>query len=161
YEVSIPYRDGLPLIYDSGDFPEAFRRALEAAGYDGFHTQQEALRSSGVYRGIGISAYVEGTGVGPFEGASVRLDVTGRVVVAGGTCSQGQSHETTLAQVAADALGVPLDWVTLREGDTDLVPFGMGTFGSRSAVVAGAAVAQAAGELRSRLLEVGGKLLEA
>ena len=161
YEVGMPYRDGSPLVYDSGDFPAALESALKVAVYDGFRARQAALRERGVYRGIGISGYVEGTGVGPFEGATVRLDMTGRVVVATGACSQGQAHETTFAQIAADALGVPLEWVTVKGGDTDAVPFGIGTFASRSAVTAGSAITEAAGEVRGKLLTAASRLMEA
>ena len=135
YDVGIPYRDGNPLVYDSGDYPATLEKALSAAGYAGLRAEQEVLRARGVYRGIGIAGYVEGTGIGPFEGASVRVDLSGRVLVATGAASQGQAHETTFAQIAADALGVPIDWVTVVGGDTDAVPFGIGTFASRSALV--------------------------
>ncbi|HLG70448.1 MAG TPA: xanthine dehydrogenase family protein molybdopterin-binding subunit [Chloroflexota bacterium] len=161
YEVGMFYRDGNRLVYDSGDFPEALESALELAGYDDFRAKQAELRQQGIYRGIGISGYVEGTGVGPFEGATVRLDMSGRVVVATGACSQGQAHETTLAQVAADAIGVPLEWVTVKGGDTDAVAFGIGTFASRSAVTAGNAVSSASTEVRGKLLNAASRLMEA
>ena len=113
-----------------------------------------------MWQGIGIAAYVEGTGIGPFEGASVRVDLGGRVVVASGAASQGQGHETTFAQVAADALGVPLDWITVVGGDTDAVPFGVGTYASRSAVTDGTSIATAAAEVRAALLSAAATLLE-
>src|SRR5213592_792067 len=137
YDLRMPYRDGNPLVYDTGDFPATLEGALAAAGYDEFRKEQEGLRARGIYRGIGISGYVEGTAIGPFEGATVKLDLHGRVVVATGAVNSGQGHETSFAQVAADALGVPLDWVTVSGGDTAAVPFGIGTFASRSAVTAG------------------------
>src|SRR5438552_4714761 len=143
YDLRMPYRDGNPLVYDTGDFPAALEGALAAAGYDEFRKEQELLRAAGVYRGIGISGYVEGTAIGPFEGATVKLDLHGRVVVATGAVSSGQGHETSFAQIAADALGVPLDWVTVVGGDTAAVPFGIGTFASRSAVTAGSPIADA------------------
>src|SRR5207302_321931 len=108
YDVGLLYRDGNPLVYDTGDFPEALERALDAVGYAALRREQQALRLRGVYRGVGIAAYVEGTGIGPFESATVRVDASGKVVVATGACSQGQGHETTFAQIAADALGVGL-----------------------------------------------------
>jgi aerobic carbon-monoxide dehydrogenase large subunit len=160
YELGMPYRDGNPLVYDSGDFPATLEAALDAAGYTRFRAEQAALRQQGVYRGIGMAAYVEGTGIGPYEGASVRLDLTGRVVVATGAASQGQGHETSFAQVAADALGVPLDWVTVLGGDTDDVPFGVGTYASRSAVTAGSSIAVAAGEVREKLVAAAARVLE-
>src|SRR4030095_14499247 len=109
-------------------------------GYDLLRVEQEALRERHVYRGIGISGYVEGTAIGPYEGATVRMDATGRAVVATGACSQGQGHETSFAQVAAGVLGIPLDWVTVGGGDTAAIPFGIGTFASRSAVNAGSSI---------------------
>ena len=161
YDLRMPYRDGNPLVYDTGDFPAALEGALAAAGYDEFRKEQELLRAAGVYRGIGISGYVEGTAIGPFEGATVKLDLHGRVVVATGAVSSGQGHETSFAQIAADALGVPLDWVTVVGGDTAAVPFGIGTFASRSAVTAGNSIADACHEVRARLVRAAATLLEA
>ncbi len=109
YDTGQLYRDGQPLIYDTGDFPEALEKVLQAVDYDAFHAAQDTLRTQGLYRGVGISSYIEGTGVGPYEGATVSVDASGGVVVATGACSQGQGHETTFAQLAADAIGVPLD----------------------------------------------------
>ncbi len=161
YDLGMPYRDGNPLVYDTGDFPAALDAALAAAGYEGFRREQERLRARGVHRGIGISGYVEGTAIGPFEGATVKLDLQGRVVVATGAVSSGQGHETSFAQVAADALGVPLDWVTVVGGDTAAVPFGVGTFASRSAVTAGSSIADACREVRGKLVRAAANLLEA
>jgi len=118
FDFGMPYRDGNPMVYDSGDFPAALESALAAAEYDRVRKEQDALRARGVWRGIGISGYVEGTAIGPFEGARVTLDAAGRVQVATGAVCSGQGHETSFAQVAADALGVPLDWVTVTGGDT-------------------------------------------
>jgi len=161
YDTGMTYRDGNPLVYDSGDFAEALEQALQASGYDRFRKEQAELRARGVHRGIGISAYVEGTGIGPYEGASVKLDPSGRVIVATGACCQGQGHETSFAQIAADALGVPLDWVTIIGGDTDRIPFGIGTFASRSAVLAGNAITTASRKVRERVVEAAARLLEA
>jgi carbon-monoxide dehydrogenase large subunit len=161
YGLGIPARDGHPLVYDSGDFPAILESALKGAAYSSFREEQADLRSRGIYRGIGISAYVEGTGRGPYEGASVRLDLSGRALVATGACSQGQGHETTLAQIAADTLDVPLDWVTVVDSDTDRLAFGIGTFASRSAVVAGNAVAAASRQVREQVLEAAATILEA
>jgi carbon-monoxide dehydrogenase large subunit len=159
--VDMPYRDGNPLVYDSGDFPATLEQALIVVGYDGFREQQEKLRAAGIYRGIGIAAYIEGTGIGPYESASVKVDLSGRILVATGACSQGQGHETTWAQLAADALGVPMDWVTVVEGDTDAVPFGLGTYASRGAVTAGSSIVVAAAEIRQRLARAAAQLMEA
>jgi aerobic carbon-monoxide dehydrogenase large subunit len=161
YDFGMPYRDGNPLVYDTGDFPDALEKALEAADYDKFRAEQPVLRSRGIHRGIGISGYVEGTAIGPYEGATVKLDLAGRVTVATGAINSGQGHETSFAQVAADALGVPLDWVTVIGGDTAAVPFGVGTFASRSAVTAGNSIADACGEVRAKLARAAGVLFEA
>ncbi len=161
YDFGMPYRDGNPLVYDTGDFPAALEAACEAAGYRDFRREQARLRAQGVYRGVGISGYVEGTAIGPYEGATVKLDLQGRVIVATGAVSSGQGHETSFAQVAADALGVPLDWVTVIGGDTAAVPFGVGTFASRSAVTAGSSIADACREVRAKLARAAAALLEA
>src|SRR5213593_3180746 len=161
YDFGMPYRDGNPLVYDTGDFPAALEKALDASGYRRFRGEQSALRARGIHRGIGISGYVEGTAIGPFEGATVKLDLAGRVLVATGAVNSGQGHETSFAQVAADALGVPLDWVTVVGGDTAAVPFGVGTFASRSAVTAGNSIADACREVRAKLRRAAAVLLEA
>ncbi len=161
YEIDLPYRDGNRLVYDSGDFKAGLEAALAAVGYQALRAEQTELRAKGVYRGIGLSGYVEGTAIGPYEGATVRLDAAGRAVVATGACSQGQGHETSFAQIAADALGIPLDWVTVVGGDTAAIPFGVGTFASRSAVNAGSSIHVAAGRVRDKLAAAAGALLEA
>ncbi|MBI2554730.1 MAG: xanthine dehydrogenase family protein [Candidatus Rokubacteria bacterium] len=161
YDVGLLYRDGQPLVYDSADFPGALETALEAVDYEKFRTEQVALRERAVYRGVGLSAYVEGTGVGPYEGAVVRLDSTGGVIVATGAASQGQGHETVFAQICADTLGVPLEAVTVIGGDTGAIPFGVGTFASRSTVLAGNAIAESARKLRDKVRRVAAGLLEA
>src|SRR5579885_872369 len=152
YDVGLLYRDGNPLVYDGGDFPAELEQALRAVGYAEVRRAQPEERRRGVYRGVGLAAYVEGTGLGPFESATVRLDSGGDVVVATGACSQGQGHETTFAQIAAQILGVEVDRVRVAGGDTDAVPTGVGTFASRSLVMAGTAVASAAQELRRKLV---------
>jgi carbon-monoxide dehydrogenase large subunit len=161
YDVGLLYRDGNPLVYDGGDFPDALDRALQAVDYDAFRADQPGHRAKGIYRGVGISAYVEGTGVGPYEGANVRLDASGKAVVATGACSQGQGHETVYAQIAADALGIGLEDVTVIGGDTDAIPFGIGTFASRSTVLAGNAVAASGAAVRAKLVRAAARLLEA
>ncbi|HEY7490639.1 MAG TPA: xanthine dehydrogenase family protein molybdopterin-binding subunit [Candidatus Tectomicrobia bacterium] len=161
YDTGQLYRDGQPMIYDTGDFPDMLAKALQAIDYDAFRAEQEAWHARGIYRGIGLSSYIEGTGVGPYEGATVYVDASGGVVVATGACSQGQGHETTFAQLAADAIGVPVDRVTVISADTAAIPMGVGTFASRSAVVAGSAVHEAAWRVRTRLAEAAAALLEA
>jgi aerobic carbon-monoxide dehydrogenase large subunit len=161
YDFGMPYRDGNPLVYDSGDFPAALEAALEAAGYAEFRREQAAQRARGIHRGIGISGYVEGTAIGPFEGASVKIDLAGHAVVATGAVNSGQGHETSFAQVAADALGIPIDWVTVVGGDTAAVPFGVGTFASRSAVTAGSSIVDACAQVKTKLVTAAAALLEA
>jgi carbon-monoxide dehydrogenase large subunit len=161
WDLGMPYRDGNPLVYDTGDFRETLEVALGASGYEQFRRDQPLLRARGIHRGIGVAGYVEGTAIGPFEGATVKLDLAGRVLVATGACSGGQGHETAFAQVAADVLGVPLEWVTVVGGDTSAVPFGIGTFASRSAVTAGSSVHDAATTVREKVVRAAAGLLEA
>ncbi len=161
YDFGMPYRDGNPLVYDTGDFPAALEAALEAAGYTEFRREQTRLRAQGIYRGIGISGYVEGTAIGPFEGVTIKVDLAGHVVVATGAVNSGQGHETSFAQVAADALGVPIEWVTVIGGDTAAVPFGVGTFASRSAVTAGSSIVDAAAQVKDKLVRAAANLFEA
>lgn len=161
YDVGLLYRDGNPLVYDGGDFRATLEAALEVAGYESVRREQAGLRGRGAYRGVGISAYVEGTGIGPFEGAVVRLDASGKVLVSTGACSQGQGHETVYAQIVADALGVTPADVTVVGGDTAAIPFGIGTFASRSMVMAGNAIAEASRLVRGKLVTAAAALLEA
>src|SRR6202040_3975170 len=114
YRVGMPYRDGEPIGYDSGDYQKALRSALDAiGGVAGFRQQPEAARAEGRHLGLGIGCYVEGTGVGPFESATVRIDPSGKVYVSSGACPQGQGMETIFAQVVADTWSVdPDDVVT-------------------------------------------------
>ncbi len=154
YELGISYRDGNPVVYDSGDYPAAFERALALAGAgpgdDG--RRGGVLDERGRRMGAGVAGYVEGTGVGPFEGALVRIDETGGVTVAVGACPQGQGHESVFGRLASRCLGVDPASVKVITGDTDAVPYGWGTLASRSAVVAGSAIAEACAELRERIL---------
>ncbi|MGH7091095.1 MAG: xanthine dehydrogenase family protein molybdopterin-binding subunit, partial [Stellaceae bacterium] len=161
YDTGILYRDGLPQVYDSGDFPELLKRARELIGLDRFRAAGRAAASDGKLRGIGFSMYVEGTGMGPFEGAQLRVLASGRVQVSTGACSAGQGHRTVYAQIAADALGVPLDAVDVIGGDTATVPFGIGSIASRSTVTAGNAIHQTALHLKERILTLAGEMLEA
>ena len=153
YELGISYRDGNPVVYDSGDYPAAFERALALAGAGGGDRRRGgALDGRGRRMGAGVAGYVEGTGVGPFEGALVRIDETGGVTVAVGACPQGQGHESVFGRLASRCLGVDPASVKVITGDTDAVPYGWGTLASRSAVVAGSAIAEACAELRERIL---------
>jgi carbon-monoxide dehydrogenase large subunit len=160
YDAGILYRDGHPMIVDGGDFPGALDRALEAADYEGFRRQQAEARAAGRYLGIGIAGYIEGTGVGPFETAEVRITASGKVVVSVALPSQGQGHETVLAQICAEALGIPLSAVRVLQGDTAAHPWGGGTIASRTAVVVGSAVMEAATAVRDHAARLASDRLE-
>lgn len=159
YSQGMYYKDGGELIYDSGDYPEALRMALDMARYEEIRAKQEEWRKEGRYIGIGVSSNVEGTGVGPFEGAKAAIDASGQVMIHTGSSPQGQSHETVFGQVAGDVLGVGLEKVTVKCGDTSLLGFGAGTYASRSAVNAGSATHLAAEKLRAKVLAVAGNVL--
>lgn len=160
FEVGIQYRDGEPLVLDSGDYPETLRRAAALLGYEQARTEQAEAGGRGRRIGIGLACYVEGTGIGPFEGAAVRLHTTGQVSVHTGACSQGQSHETVFAQICAEVLGVDPGSVKVVTGDTRGLARGWGTVASRSAVVAGNAVRVATRAVREKALLAAAELLE-
>jgi carbon-monoxide dehydrogenase large subunit len=160
YKPGLTYKDGVPIAYDPGDFPAAFERLLARFGWDDWRKRQAAERAGPRRIGIGVACYLQGTGLGPFESATVRVDPSGKVYVYIGVVAQGQGHATTLAQVAAGELGVPFDDVTVVAGDTALVPFGMGTGGSRVAANAGPAVARTAREVRAKVARVAAEMLE-
>ncbi|HEY5349032.1 MAG TPA: molybdopterin cofactor-binding domain-containing protein, partial [Candidatus Lustribacter sp.] len=160
YDVGLIFRDGSPMSYDSGDYPQAQRTALESIGYDAFRAHQTELRAQGRFVGIGMAAYVEGTGLGPHESARLRVDSAGKVRVMTGAASQGQGHQTTLAQVAADALGMPMEDISIQTGDTAGVPYGIGAFASRLGALASSAVKIGATQLRERIMQAAGSFLE-
>jgi aerobic carbon-monoxide dehydrogenase large subunit len=160
YRTGLTYRDGVAIVYDPADYPAAFDRTLTRLGYDDWRAEQKRRRGSSRLIGIGLSAYVEGTGIGPFEGADVRVDPDGTVYVLVGVSSQGQSHETTLAQVCAAELGVDPSEVVVLGGDTSLLGFGMGTIASRVAAVAGPAIARSARDVAGKARRVAAELLE-
>ncbi|MBI4637552.1 MAG: xanthine dehydrogenase family protein [Candidatus Rokubacteria bacterium] len=160
YGPGLTYKDGVPVAYDPGDFPAAFEQALALLGYDGWRKRQARQAASARRIGVGLACYVQGTGLGPWEGALVRVDPSGKVYVFVGVAGQGQGHATTLAQVAAAELGAALDDVIVTAGDTTLFPFGMGTGGSRVAANAGPAVAGTAREVRRKAARVAAELLE-
>ena len=160
YKIGLVDRDGTDITYDSGDYPKCLDDALELIGIEDFRREQQEARAEGRHLGLGIGCYVESTGRGPFEGATVRVEPSGKVVVLTGAAPQGQSHETTLAQVCADRLGVPLDDITVITGDTETIGMGIGTFASRVAVVAGNAVSMAAIEVKEKALKVAAQLME-
>jgi len=158
--TGLTYRDGAPITYDPADYPAAFDRLIETLDYAGWRKRQAERRGGPRPIGIGLCAYVEGTGIGPFEGADVRVDPDGTVFVHLGVCAQGQGHETTLAQIAADELGVPLETVAVVGGDTGLVGYGMGTIASRVAAVSGPAVQRSAAQVAHKARLVGAELFE-
>ncbi|WP_369200598.1 xanthine dehydrogenase family protein molybdopterin-binding subunit [Streptomyces sp. PU-14G] len=156
----LPYRTGLldragdPQEYDSGDFPELLRRAVEMADLPGVRKRQAETAAAGSDHrvGVGFAVYLEATGLGPFESARASVLPDGRVRIALGTPSQGQGHRTSMAQIAADAIGVPFAAIDVVGGDTDTVPHGVGTIASRALVTAGNATHLAGLRLRERIL---------
>jgi CO/xanthine dehydrogenase Mo-binding subunit len=160
YDVGLPnYRGSGNVVYDSGDYPAVLRRALEMADYERLAEECRRARREGRLLGLGVACYVELTGVGPFEGATIRADAAGRITVFTGVPSQGQGLETTLAQVAAGELGVTPDDVAVIGGDTLGIAQGVGTFASRAAVVGGTAVALAARALRAKAVRFAARAL--
>ena len=160
YRTGLAYRDGAAIAYDPADYVAGFDRLLALSDYARWRKEATSRRGSRRPLGVGLSAYVEGTGLGPFEGADVRVDPSGTVYVYVGVSAQGQAHETTLAQICADHLGVRLADVVVVGGDTSLVGFGMGTIASRVAAVAGPAVARSAAEVARRARLVAAEQLE-
>jgi carbon-monoxide dehydrogenase large subunit len=160
HDRRVPYRDGMPLVHDSGDYPALLDTALKRAGFHDVRDRRRAARGEGRALGIGVAAYSEATGIGPHEGACVAVDGNGRVYVSTGAPSQGQGHETTLAQICADRLGVPMDSISVAGGDTARFPSGAGTFASRIAVIVGNAVAEAAETVRDKSRRVAARALE-
>jgi aerobic carbon-monoxide dehydrogenase large subunit len=161
YNNEIIYQDFAPLIYDSGNYAPALERALELIDYRRFiDEEQPRLRAQGKRVGIGVVNYIEGTGIGPYEGARVTVEAGGKVSVVTGVGTQGQGHYTSFAQVVAEQLGVDIANINLVTGDTDLFYWGAGTFASRGAVVAGNAINAAALKVRRKILKMASERLE-
>ncbi|MBV9199689.1 MAG: xanthine dehydrogenase family protein [Alphaproteobacteria bacterium] len=161
YRAGIPYRDGEPIVYDSGDYPCALQQALQAlGGVEGFRVRQHEARQQGRYLGLGIGFYVEGTGVGPFEGATIRIDPSGKVFVSSGACPQGQGMETIFSQIVADAWKVLPHDVIVSLADTAAIPMGFGTVASRSTVTASAAIHHASERVREKAFAIAANILE-
>ncbi len=169
-----PYQTPVALQYDSGDYFASLDAALDKARWATFGERRAEARRRGKLRGIGLSTYLEACGIAPsavvgslgaraglYESASVRVDPTGTVTVFTGTHSHGQGHETTFAQIVAERLGIPLDKVEVVHGDTARIPFGMGTYGSRSLAVGGSAIAQAVDKIVAKGRKIAAHLLEA
>lgn len=161
YSTGIPLPGGKTVTFDSGDYPGCLRLAMEKAKYPELRAQQVAERARGRHLGIGIACYIEATTIGPYEGATVRIDSVGKVVVLTGSGPQGQGHETTIAQVCAGELGVPMEDVAFLAADTDAFPVGTGTFASRVATMTSNAVISAARKVREKAFTITAALLEA
>lgn len=149
----ILFQDSAPLVYDSGNYLPALEKAVDLIGYDEFvREEQPRLRAAGRHVGLGIVSYIEGTGIGPYEGARVTVEPSGQVRVATGVGTQGQGHYTVFAQVVAEVLDVDLDRIHVTTGDTREFHWGTGTFASRGVVVAGSACHEAAVAVRKKIL---------
>lgn len=154
YRNEVIYQDFGPLTYDSGNYAPILDKALDAIGYHRFLSEEQPrARAEGRHLGLGVVCYVEGTGIGPYEGARVRVQASGKVTLATGIGTQGQGHYTAFAQVVAEQLGVDVRDVEVTTGDTDQFDWGVGTFASRGAVVAGAATHEAAAAVRAKVLK--------
>lgn len=152
YETGMKTPLGAPIVYDSGSNEVCLDRALSMVDVVAFRQRQVMARKAGRYLGLGIASYVEDGGIPPFEGATIRVLPTGKVLVLTGAASQGQGHATIFAQICADLLGITPDQVITRAGDSDDLPRGIGTLGSRIAALAGSSVFQAATAVRSKIL---------
>ena len=168
-----PYQTPVALIYDTGNYEASLDKALEAADYAGFGGRKAASKEAGKLRGIGIASYIEACGIAPsnvvgslgaraglYEAATVRVNPTGSVAVMTGSHSHGQGHETTFAQVVSEKLGIDIDSVDIVHGDTDKIPFGMGTYGSRSIAVGGTAIVNAIDKIVAKGKKIAAHLLE-
>jgi carbon-monoxide dehydrogenase large subunit len=171
---AFPYQTPVALQYDSGNYEQALDLALKRAGYTQLRAEQQKLRGQNRYLGIGFSSYIEACGLAPskvvgalggqaglYESGQVRVHPTGKVTVFTGSHSHGQGHETTFAQIVADALGVAFEDVEVVHGDTATVPFGMGTYGSRSGPVGGSAIHLSAEKVKRKAARIAAHLLEA
>ena len=159
HQWRILFQDFSPLYYDSGNYLPALETALEMIGYHGFAEEQRAAREEGRRLGVGVVSYVEGTGIGPYEGARVTIEPNGTVRVATGLGTQGQGHYTAFAQVVAQVLDVDVTRVHVVTGDTREFGWGTGTFASRGAVVAGSACHAAATAVRAKVVAVASRVL--
>ncbi len=171
---AFPYQTQVALMYDSGNYAGSMDQALDMVDYQGFAKRREASEAAGKLRGIGFSSYIEacgiapsavvgslGAGVGLYESAQVRFNPTGNVTVFTGSHSHGQGHETTFAQLVSDRLGVPIENIEVVHGDTAKIPFGMGTYGSRSLAVGGSAISKAMDKIIAKGRKIAAHTLEA
>ncbi|HTS33809.1 MAG TPA: aerobic carbon-monoxide dehydrogenase large subunit [Thermoplasmata archaeon] len=168
---AFPFPSVLGWTYDSGNYAGALRKAMEIIHYSDLRKEQAEKRKRGELMGIGISSFTEIVGAGPsktfdilgikmFDSAEIRIHPTGKVLARFGTKSQGQAHETTYAQILAEELGIPVDYISVEEGDTDTAPYGLGTYASRSTPTAGAAAAIACRKIREKAAKIAAHLLE-
>jgi aerobic carbon-monoxide dehydrogenase large subunit len=160
WDVGLPFQDGAPTRYDSGNYPAGLALAEQTIDAAAFRAEQTAARNDGRYLGLGFAAYVEGTGIGPYEGAHVRVEPSGQVFAATGLTSQGQGHHTSFAQIVARELGCDPADVTVVTGDTGRFNWGAGTYASRALVTAGNAFGLAAAAVREKVLRLAAELLE-
>jgi carbon-monoxide dehydrogenase large subunit len=162
---AIPYhlgdtRPGFgPTIFECGDFPAALQCVLERIDYAALKPLQGTYRD-GKYHGIGVGCFIKGTGLGPYEGARIVIGDEGRVSVYLGIATMGQGHETSMAQICADCLDVPFENIAIYHGNTDFIPYGVGTFGSRGTVMGGSAIYLAAQQLKDKILAVASRYLD-
>ena len=159
YAVGLIFRDGKPLVYHGGDYPRAQATAIKASGFDGFAARQATARKLGRYIGIGLANYVEGTGLGPFEGVTIRVLQNGKVAVATGASNQGQGQRTTLTQIVADRIGCRMEDVIMTMADTAAISQGIGAFASRQAVNAGSSAHMAGDVVRQKIVELAARTL--
>ena len=168
------YQTQVALQYDSGNYEGVLNRLLEMSDYENLKKERETARANGKLMGIGFSTYIEACGIAPsavvgslgaraglFEAANIRVEPTGSVTLFTGSHSHGQGHETTFAQLIADDLGIPLENVEIVHGDTGKVPFGMGTYGSRSLAVGGSAIVKSLEKIKEKGAKIAAHLLEA
>src|SRR5437667_11409863 len=160
WDVGLTFQDGGPTRYDSGNYPAGLAMAVEMIGAGNFRRRQAEARRAGRYLGLGLGCYVEGTGIGPYEGAHVRVEPSGKVLVATGLTTHGQAHGPTFGQIAADALGCHPTDVSVVTGDTTKFNWGAGTYASRGLVTSGNAIHRAATEVREKVLRLAASLLE-
>lgn len=161
WDVGLVYQDGGPTKYDSGNYQAALDKLKVLLDYDAFPAKQAQARKQGRYLGIGVGYYVEGTSIGPYEGAHVRVESDGRVFASTGVTTQGQAHQTVFAQIVADQLGVEPKDVMITTGDSQAFYWGVGTFASRAATVAGSAMHLAAVKVREKVKTLAAELFEA
>ena len=160
YQTGLAARSGSPIVYDSGDYPKMMATTLEAIDYVGFAERQRCAREQGRFLGIGMAMGLKGTGRGPFESATVRVDRSGKVSVFTGAVAIGQGVKTALAQICAEQLGVQPRDITVVAGDTGAIALGLGAFASRQTVMGGSAVHVAAVAVREKVLKAAAEMLE-